>query len=186
MKSWLLCLFIFLSFGSGAGASEAESESEKPVHLMAAVGSEFRPEKDVNNNYAQHYLSNTALGFGYEKFLFLLERATFSESSGNATLAVARDWEDTLLWVQWHSSSWYRLSPFVTGGAGAYKEKVTTDLLGVSTVNESSLKILTGLGFGFRLNVPYLWVSLEARMLFGDELDLQPSLGGLARVGIWF
>lgn len=159
----------------------------RPLHILVATGSELRPEKDVENNYATHALSNVALGVGYKDFAFILEKASFRESSGNSTLNVERLLEDTMLWAQWQAQAWHIFAPYVGGGLGAYQETVTINLAGAqSSQHQSNRKLLTGANFGVRVDVPVYWISLEGRLLFGDELDHQPALGGLARFGLWF
>lgn len=202
MKSWTILAISFVSLFAWAQpralalpsanperSSEQDSEFEgaRPVHLLLAYGNELRPERDLDANFAQHFLTNYALGFGYQKFLFVFERATFEESSGNSSLSVIRRLEDTMAWVQWRSLKWKLLVPFLGGGIGAYKEKVTTNLAGAPSVqNETSHRFLGGGSFGVSLDITALWISVEGRMLFGDELDQQPTLGGVARIGLWF
>lgn len=168
-------------------AAPKESEQKpRPVHFMLAYGSEFRPEKDVEGNFSEHVLTNYALGVGYDQFVFILEKAEFKESSGNATLKIERTLEDYLLWAHYRAITWKHLVPFIGAGLGSYKEIVKTTFAGDTTTDESDSKVLSGLAFGVGLDVPVLWFSLEARFLFGDELERQPTIGGLARVGIQF
>ncbi len=154
--------------------------------VMVALGSEYRPEKNTEGNIADHWLSNAALGLGYGDFFVVLERSTFREQSGNAALSVQRDFEDKLLWIQWHSLAWNYLNSFVGAGLGAYQETITTQVLGASTENTSPHRLLGGGSFGLKADIPTLWLSVEARVLFGDQLDRQPTWGGLARIGLYF
>lgn len=161
-------------------------ESIQPVRLLLAYGDEMRPEKDLNSDFKTHDLRNYAIGAGFDSYLVVLERATFEEASGNATLNVNRRLEDTMLWGQWRALQWNHLVPYLGVGAGAYKEVIKTEFAGVSPVtNESDLKLLMGASFGVSVQVPLLWLSLEGRLFFGDELDQQPTFGGLARIGFW-
>ncbi len=161
-------------------------DKPQPIHFMLAYGSELRPEKDIDSNYKEHFLTNYALGFGYEQFVFVFEKAEFKETSGNATLNLERTLEDYLLWAQYRSMTWNRLVPFLGVGLGTYKETVVTQFAGASTTDSTPSKFLSGLAFGVGLDIPVLWFSLEARFLFGDELERQPTLGGLARIGVHF
>ncbi|MEZ0392342.1 MAG: hypothetical protein ACAH59_09015 [Pseudobdellovibrionaceae bacterium] len=156
-------------------------------HLMLAAGPEWRPEKDLENKTSIHTLSNYALGAGFRDYLFILEKSSFEESSGNAALNVERRLESIMLWGEWRAPAWKAFVPYLGGGLGAYQEIVKTNLPPApSTTRETSHKMLTGLNFGLQLEIPILWLSLEGRLLFGDELDPQPTLGALARVGLWF
>lgn len=166
---------------------EASSETTpRPVHVMLAYGSEIRPQKNVDSQYQEKSLTNYSFGIGYQQFIFIFEKAEFSESSGNATLNVESTFEDYLLWGQYRALSWNYLAPYIGFGLGTYKETVKTTFMGSAKKDESPGKMLGGLAVGVGLDVPVLWFSLEARFLFGDELERQPTLGGLARVGIQF
>ena len=158
----------------------------RTVHAMLAYGSELRPEKNIDGDYEEHVLTNYALGVGYRQYIFILEKAEFKESSGNTTLNLERTLQDYLLWGQYRALTWNHLAPFMGLGLGTYKETIKTNFMGSSRTDESANKFLGGLSFGVSLDVPVLWFSLEARFLFGDELERQPTLGGLARVGIQF
>lgn len=183
MKSLILLIAVFC-FGL---TTCTESAHAKPVQYHLSYGQEARPEKDAEGHFEIHTLTNLAFGMGFENYLILVERAYFQEASGNNTLRVTRDLEDYLLWAHWRAEEWYRMVPYVGLGLGAYKERVTTELAAAnSTTRESDYKFLSGGNFGFQIALPIVWISLEGRLLFGDELDQQPTLGALMRFGIWF
>ncbi len=181
-----LILTLMVIFAINAIANASESESVRPVKAMIAYGSEMRPEKDVDGNQATHNLKNYSFGAGFGSWLAVFERASFEESSGNSTLNLKRTLEDSMLWGQYRAFSWNHTVPYVGAGAGFYKDKVDTTLGGVTSTNESKNKLLMGGCFGLSLDVPYLWLSAEARLLFGDELDRQPTLGALVKIGVYF
>lgn len=160
--------------------------SPRPVQALLAMGSEFRQEKDIDSNLATRSLTNYMVGAGYRSWIGFLERASFQEISGNPTLNVKRSMEDIMLWGQYRALSWNYLVPFFGAGVGYYKEKVDTTLMGTTTGNESKNKFLTGGSFGLSLDIPVAWLSVEGRLLFGDELDRQPTVGALLRAGIYF
>jgi hypothetical protein len=177
-----LILTLMLIFAINALAYQ----DPRPIHALVTFGSEYRPEKDIDGNFVTHTLSNYAIGGGYRSWIFTLEKANFEESSGNATLSVKRSLDDMMIWADWRALSWNYMAPFLGGGVGYYKEKVDTTLMGSTTSNESKNRLLTGGAFGVSLDVPYVWLSFEARLLFGDELDRQPTIGGLLRFGACF
>jgi hypothetical protein len=183
MRTLILLLMLIFAINCFAAGSLKEA---RPVQAMVAVGTEFRPEKDVQGNMNTHNLTNYALGAGYKSWLVVLEKATFEEASGNLTLNLKRTLDDMMLWGHYRMMSWNYLVPYLGLGAGFYKDKVETTLLGTTTTNESKNKFLTGGNFGISLDIPYVWLSMEARILFGDELDRQPTIGGLVRVGAYF
>lgn len=170
-----------------AGALSFASSERPALRALISYGTEFRAERDLENRVVGHQLQNYALGTGYQDFIFILEHITFKESSGNSTLFIERSLENTLLWAQWQSQTWMRLVPYLGGGLGAYQEKVTTTFADVSSsTRASNPKLLTGFNFGVRLDIPLLWLSFETRLLFGDELDQQPTTGALLRLGLYF
>jgi hypothetical protein len=182
MRTIILILMIIFAINAIARAEE----SARPVKAMLAYGSELRPEKDVDGNPASHNLTNLSFGAGFGTWLVIFERAIFEETSGNTTLNLKRKFEDSLIWAHYRSEPWNHLIPFIGAGAGYYKNTVDTTLSGITTTNESKNKLLGGGCFGVSLDVPYLWLSAEARLLFGDELDRQPTIGGLLRIGAYF
>jgi len=161
-------------------------KASEPIHFLLAYGSELRSEKDVNDDWNSHYLTHYSLGVGWQRWLFMVESARFTEASGNNTLNVERLLEDNMLWAQWRPIQWHQLTPYVGGGAGAYRETITTHLSGISSVDDSPWRPLTGVNFGLAFEPKILWLAMEARLLFGDQLDQQPTLGAVFRAGIWF
>lgn len=188
------CLIFFLTLVTYFSVSAAETKNLKSVqkskesdyHFLLAFGSQYRPERDVNKDFAQHFYSQMALGAGFNRWMFVFERADFSESSGNATLNVERTYHDYLLWAQYSVYEYSILNAFAGGGAGVYQEKVTTNFAGQSSSGKTSYKLLTSAALGLRANVSVLFASLEARIFLGDELDQQPGFGAVLRAGVWF
>ena len=174
-------LLIILGLGSPSLAA-----TKSPYHFVFAYGSEYRPERDVENNFAQHFYSNYAIGVGKDRITLLLEKADFSETSGNATLNLKRTSQDYLLWGQYSVYSQGLVNAYGGVSVGAYQESVTTHFQGQSTQNSAKYKFMTALALGGRLNVSVFFASIEARVLFGDELSGQPLFGGLLRGGVWF
>jgi len=190
-----LSLILFLSSLSFASLAFAQQDADiiMPAVQLAnwgaeiLVGTEVRGERDVDGNYAGLNYRNFALGARYRRWNFLIESATDSQSTGNATLSVEKKVQNILGWAYWTSDrSWYRLSPMIGGGLGAYQIKVATTLSGTETDDSSPWKVMGGVAAGLKLNLPVLWLSVEARILAGDEFDPQPTLSALARIGLWF
>jgi hypothetical protein len=161
-------------------------QAPRTVRAMLSYGSELRTEKDIDSNLTPKNLTNYAVGVGYKSWLAIFEKASFEESSGNATLNLKRTLDDMMLWGQYRITSWKYMAPYVGLGAGYYKNKVETSLMGDTTTNSSKNRFLTGGNIGLSLDVPYVWLSVEARMLFGEDLDRQPTMGGLFRAGLYF
>jgi hypothetical protein len=173
---------ILLLFSQAAVAADSASQ----INFLLAVGSELRPYKDVNGDFNNQTLSNYALGLGVDAFVFIFETAQYSTKSGNSTLSVETKFQDYMLWGNYRAMKWRVFAPFLAAGIGSYNQSVTTTLSGNSKIDNSPNKLLTGIGFGLSFDVSVLWASVEARAFFGDELDSQPTLGALARIGLWF
>ncbi len=193
LTPFMISVQVFASGGASAqsltrieNSSGAILKEVKPVRLMLSYGSELRPEQDVDSNFKDQVMENFSLGVGYQSFVFIFERAEFSQTTGNAALRLESRLEDDMLWAQYRAFSWHRIVPFVAAGAGIYKESVTTSLLGSSRTDQSDAKFLGGVSFGLSTDLPLLWLSVEARILGGDDLPQQLSLGALARIGVWF
>jgi hypothetical protein len=186
-------LFLFLICSQSTFSAEKRTVTiKKPAienskyNFILAYGSEYRPERDVENNYSQHYFSNYAAGISKDRISVILEMSAFSEKSGNVTLNLERKFLDYLLWGQYSVYSQNFLNAFVGLAAGAYQESVTTNFLGQSTTNNSKYSLMTAGAIGARANISIFFASLEARLLFGDQLENQPRLAGLMRFGLWF
>lgn len=189
----VLILSLFLVSSAFAKKAMEKNEPENgdfprptPVGFLFAFGLELRPEMDVESNFQNHYLKNYALGYGFGQYVFLFEAAQFQEEAGNATLRVDRTLQDYMLWGQYRDMSWHHLVPFLGLGAGVYQETIVTHLYSESTTDAGPNKFLTGVSLGVGTDLPTLWLSVEVRLLFGDELDRNPTVGGLTRIGLHF
>ncbi len=180
MRALILILMIIFTINAFA------LETPKTVKAILAYGGEFRSDKNIQGDATSQNFTNFAVGGGYGKWIGLIERASFEEVSGNASLNLKRSYEDIMLWGHYRPVSWNRIAPFVGGGAGFYKEKVDTSLVGTTTSNSSKNKLLAGGSFGLSLDIPIAWLSVEGRLLFGEELERQPTLGALLRAGVYF
>jgi hypothetical protein len=153
-----------------------------------SVASEIRSVQDTLGRESTLNFFDIAGGVRYRDWNFLLEYGVSeTQQSGNMTLSVQSKTQDVLGWGYWTAPlEWAHLSPLLGGGVGVYQTKVTTTLSGVPTEDQSPWKLLGGASVGFKVNLPVVWLSLEGRLLFGDELDPQPTLTGLARLGLSF
>lgn len=178
------------SFSVSAAETKKLKSAQKTeatnYHFMLAYGSQYRPERDVNKDFSQHFFSQMALGAGFDRWIFILERADFKESSGNATLSLERSYHDYLLWAQYSVYEHQILNAYAGAGLGAYQEQVTTNFSGQKSTGSSQYKLLTSGSLGLRAHVSIFFAAIEARVLLGDELDQQPGFGAVLRAGLWF
>jgi hypothetical protein len=160
-------------------------ESASSVRGVLWAGLEQRSERDIGGSFGGQALTSFGLGAGYGPILGVLERSAFKESSGNSTLAVNREYEETLLWLFWRSAAWKGFVPYFGGGLGVYQDRVETLLMGSSLTSESPQFLLSGAALGVQWVLPSIWFSLEARIFSGEELRPPMMSGALLRLGFW-
>lgn len=130
------------------------------------------------------------LGHRWSALSGLAEYSTFQERTGNSTLSVTRRQDMALLGVRYHAFdvanvfTWY---PYFSGALGAYREEVSTELMGQSTEKVSPWKPVGGLGVGFFGKI-YAGVRLgsEFRVLTATEFDPRALLDLSLRFGYEF
>lgn len=185
-----LSYFIFFAvvFGESAGASDGlgQNENGERYHFLIGAGAEYRPERDSEKNYTRNYYSNYVVGAGIDRFMVILEKSEFSETSGNATLNLQRSFQDYLLWGQYSVATLGVFKSYAGLGVGTYKESVTTNFANQSSSSSSKNKLLTAGSLGLRVEAVVFFVDIEARLLFGDELDQQGTMSGVGRIGLRF
>ena len=186
----------FLLFSSGSSfCRAADRELGSPLQSQAnkfsyrfifTLGQEVRSENNTSNEYVYRNLSNLDFGVGVNEYNVLIEKSDFSDSSGNSTLKVLRNYQAYAVWAQYQIDKFQWGVPFLTVGIGTAQNKVDSDLLGIRTSNESDWRSLGGVGCGFRAPVRWLWVSAEARVIRAEGWDPSTSVYLLGRVGIRF
>lgn len=191
-----------------ASAQDASVDASKKVAKTANVrvlplnqlqiyplAYEVRYEKDAAENYLEQKPTNLSIAYRKASWSLLVEYSKFSQDSGNPTLMITRDHQETLLWGRWHLWRLRQKAMQVTvyggGGLGTYKEDVTTTLSGASMTESTGSKFMGGLaagsdisyGFGERFGVI---AAAEGRGLMGQEFDPNPTFSILIRTGVYF
>lgn len=192
----IIILFLFFIFAVNAIASEqvestqqsqqTASELKPEYKYMLFLGNESRMEENVQKDLVVNNYKNYSAGVGFGKYKFLLEKAQYSELTGNATLNVKRIFDDYLIWAHYASEYYHFLEAFVGAGLGTYKNTVETSLNGMTTTNSSNFKLLTGLCFGIGLSYKIVYTGIDVRLLFGDEMERQPTVASLLKIGLIF
>lgn len=196
MRFILASFFLLLSLPTMAAEVESlpakvKQESSRNWSLLAVIGGDYRAE-ETSEGYleGQNYM-NYALGFGYKPMLFVLESSTATKTTGNNTLNVETTYTDYMLWTYYRPAE-IRIFPafaveaFMGGGLGIYKLDVDTTLSGTTTSNSSDGKLTGGLAVGLRPVIDPIWLSIEVRVRAGEDFKPNPSLSGLARIGLHF
>jgi hypothetical protein len=154
--------------------------------FAATAGLESRLERDQEQNIVDRSLRVWSLGLGYSDFVFFVESSSFSESSGSGALIVNRKVENQMLWTLWQGGAWNSLIPYLGGGVGQLTETIDTTLLGQTSRDKSKPQMLGGGAVGARANMPYIWLSIEARVLAAERWEPNPTFGWMGRLGFYF
>lgn len=181
-----LIFFSALSFAQTPQMQMKKHQPQRKSQLHLLVGQEYRPEYETNGDVKDRYLSNLALGYNFKKVLLLAEYASFSNSDSEAVIGIDRKYEDLMLWVDYLPVQWKWLEPFFGAGAGASRTTVKTRFQSLQSESEGRTKVLAGINFGLRINIPYLWLSAEARVMGNDGYNPNSYIGALVRLGVSF
>lgn len=194
MKLLISLLLIFAT-----ASSFAQTEKKKPVAAaknslaVFLLNPELRYERSGSQEIEDRKPLNFSAAYYFQKYSVLLEYASFKEESGNATTSLSRTHVDALLFGRYHFfkySSRGMVSSLYAGGAvGAFKEEVTTTLLGDSRTDTSDAKFMSALAIGTEFLLPIsksvgFLAGAEGRAMMGDGFDPNPIWSLLARVGI--
>jgi hypothetical protein len=186
--------------GNAAPAPQ-ETRMRRPVLIpelsqwqIYPLALDIRYEKDSAENYQEQKPQNLSFAYRARAWSVLFEYSKFSQDSGNPTLNINREHQEMLLWGRWHlwrlEKRQMRVSVYGAGSAGTYKEEVTTTLSGVSQKDSTGAKLLGGLAAG--ADISYGWknfgfvLAAEGRGLMGQELDPNPTFGGVIRTGLYY
>lgn len=160
-------------------------ESTSKWSSVMTLGMDLRAERDQEQSTLPRIWPSIALGLGWKPWMGLLEYSTFTESSGNATLNIERKVETLLLWGQWsvREENWV-IEPYFGLGLGGYRTSAELDLYG-QRVGANSQWIEHAAGaMGLRwTSVSPVYASIEGRVHMNRELDPNPTLSALLRIG---
>lgn len=172
-----LSLGLFLAFSPPASA-------DSDVIAMMGYGLDARAERDQNQNTLARGWHSVIFGAGYKPWMLSFEYSTFSESSGNDTLSVARKTETALLWFHMHTQDEWAFRPYIGVGLGGYREGTDSTFYMENREDQSAWTEHVAGSMGLRwAQVAPLWVSLEGRIHSNRYLDPSPMLSALLRIG---
>lgn len=185
MKFLLLMTGILLGTAIGQAA---EVKSSPWRFDIFPLNLEMRYERDSSQQMIDRRPLNFAIGLRKSSSTILLEYSSFSESTGNTTLAIDRDHSEYLLWWKENLINFELLDFYVTVGAGGYEEKVSTQLAGAGAVTDSSgLQFVGGGSAGIQsMLAGMVLVNAEARLIAGKNFDPNPQASLLIRIGVEF
>lgn len=187
---------------SAAASAPQETRMKRPVLIpklnqlqLYPLALDIRYEKDSAENYMEQKPQNLSFAYRTNAWSVLFEYSKFSQESGNSTLNIKRDHEEMLLWGRWHlwrlQKKSMRVSVYGGGSLGTYKEDITTTLSGASQKDTTGAKFLGGLAAGADISYDFtkyfgVIAAAEGRGLMGQELDPNPTFGGVIRTGIYY
>lgn len=181
MRSLLFALGILLV------AKTAGAETPWRVNIFP-LNAEVRYERDSSQQMVDRQPVNFAFGVRQGPSTVLFEYSKFNETTGNATLSLDRSHEEYIFWWKQNILNTELVDFFISGGAGAYTEKVTTTLSGSgSTTDSSGLQPVGGASAGVHsVILKYVLISFEGRLMAGKNFDPNPQAGMLLRLGVEF
>jgi hypothetical protein len=188
-----LCLFSVVSF---AQESRLKIKPAEPVPLLKLyiLDFEMRYEKGSDLEWAERKPLNFAVAVQLKQFDFVMEYASFQQSTGNTTLGIDRDHKEVLAWSRWHfvnkNFSETRVSLYGGLGVGGYEEEVTTSTPGSSQSDKSGMKWMSGLSAGIEMQVPVTTSlgfvgAIEGRVLTAADFEPNPLGSGVVRLGLF-
>jgi hypothetical protein len=158
-----------------------------PLKFQIFLGPEARYERDSTQQLVFRSPFNFGLGLRKGRASLAAEYTKFTESSGNNTLSIDRTHEEYVLWGNYSFADFDIISFYASLGLGAYQESVTTILMGSSATDNGNMTFMGGTGVGGKLLLAqHFMISLEGRVLAGQNFDPNPQLGILLRFGAEF
>ncbi len=153
---------------------------------------QFRYEDSANQSrlLKTGYSLNLALEI-QSQFITGLEYNIQNENTGNLSSSIARDFSELNLSVGYkvfgiHLAEKNQLSFFGVGYLGQNKNKIKTELLGTSSVDESTSELSYGLGLLAQLRLNIFLIELDTRMMSSHSYEPQTVSVSDLRVGFLF
>jgi hypothetical protein len=193
----LLAAFLFLfSVASFAQESRLQIKPAEPAPLLKLylLDFEMRYEKSTDLEWTERKPLNFAVAVQIKKFDFVMEYASFTQSTGNATLSIDRNHQEVVAWGRWHflnkKFSQTHVSMYGGLGLGGYEEEVTTSAPGSSMSDKGGMQWMSGLSAGVELQTPFTSSlgfvgALEGRVLTAADFDPNPLGSGVVRLGFF-
>ena len=192
----VLMASIFLTELSEAQTPKRSREkTQNSAVSISPLGVDLRLERSNEQSTALKGFMSFALGYYFSRYNLILEHQSYSETSGNSTSNVSRDYGDFSLWGKY---SFYRIrqqglrfSLLAGAGVGTYQEEITTRYMGSERTDSSKAKLMGGIGAGAELQYligTNIGVTLltEGRAQFAQSFDPNPILSVLLRLGLFY
>jgi hypothetical protein len=178
MKALGLCFCILIS---------AVTAQANDWNFSLGLQQIFRPETTTDDYFEFRSFQGFSLGMAYKKWWFELENNQTALTTGSAFLSTERRVSQTAVWTRKEmplSLKWLNL--LLGGGVGTYQESVTTTFGPSQTEVRSDDFLTAAFGLGFRVNIPWAWISLESRAEMMQNWSPNPLLSLNAKLGFWF
>lgn len=127
----------------------------------------------------------------YKSSIFYFGAEYFSQSTspqtGQQTYNLKRLRRGGLFEFLCQAANWGALNPYFSMGFGGYQDQITTVFMSSSSVDTSRFYLAGFGGLGVKFdNLEPVFLALETRLIFGENLDPQPTVSARAILGIKF
>jgi hypothetical protein len=179
----LICLLSLKVFA----ASEFEQFEERAQFRISPLALEKRFEATTDPYLTARTPMNFAIGIRYLRHITSLEYSKYGTTTGNETFRVERNLQDVLGWYKYALVNREKWRFLLGAGVGAYQEEVTTYFYDLKKETSSGSKWTTGALLGGEYEpIEMIVLSLEARLIAGQNLDPNPNPSVLARLTFQF
>ncbi len=187
-------LSIFLSHSGFAKTHRQKNDKVKSnstrttlSFILAPYQPDFRYVKTLDTQMQWQQGAVHSLGLQKDNFLFLLDYASSTDSSGNQALTFRKDRVEVMLngYYLFYSLSEH-LGLAAGLGLGLYEDTLKSRLLGQEITERTGNQVLAKGSFAMMGSWSYLFYSLEFSGLTGRDYDPQPTFTALLRLGLQF
>lgn len=163
----------------------ARLEAQKKTFIsLVALGVDMRAERDQQQSTTPRSWPSLTLGVGLKPWMGLLEYSSFTERSGNNALNVQRKVETVLLWGQWSAEENWSLQPYMALGFGGYRTSAELTLYSNKGGSQGRWIEHGAAALGIRFSrLSPIFLAAEGRVHMNRELDPNPTLSGMLKVG---
>ena len=154
--------------------------------LILGLAYDLHYERGMDQSVSPQSYQDLYGFYEFENFYWGAEFGLQRESnlSGQQTYSVKRSRRFTLFEMMCLGESWDIFRPYFSVGLGAYQDTITTVFMSSSTQDTSRLYGSGFGGVGLRMeNMLPVFITFEARLLFGENLDPQPNISAMAKLG---
>lgn len=169
-----------------SGAVNSLSANQKTFSVALGLGGSTRAEEDWNGYLETSKYANGFLALGYKQnHWFRMEMASARFETGNETVQLESDKRNYSIWYAYETDPLKKwLLAYFEGGVGVSQQRVRTKLYDEVSTDQGREKLLLGLGFGIRPNIPWGWINAGVRTINIQGQQPSPTLEAIIGLGI--